>query len=184
NDRPPQLPAPRRTSPLVPGGWIALALLLVIAAVYFLADPTREIKYSEFNELVDSGQVKEVVLVGTDRATGKVRDPNSDQAKTLRLNGGKSSVLRPLGDDQTKLIREWEAKDQQYRENLKKQNQPEPEKLSVSKRDEPTWLGPFLLNMLLLGFVIAVIVFFFLPPIRDPMDGGFLYSSLCNPATH
>src|SRR5262249_31951973 len=136
----------------------------------------------EFNELVDSGQVKEVVLVGTDRATGKVRDPNSDQAKNLRLNGGKFSVLLPLVDDQTKLIREWEAKDQQYREELKKQNQSEPEKLSVSKRDEPTWLGPFLLNMLLLGFVIAVIVFFFLPRIRDPMGGGFLNSYIRSPA--
>ena len=179
---PPPAAGPRRANPLVPGGWIAIALIAVIAAVYFLADSTREIKYSEFTELIDGGQVKKVVLVGPDRVTGEVRDPNSDQARNLKLTAGKFSVFLPATQDQTKLVQEWEAKDQAYRESLKKQNQPEPERLTVSKRDEPTWVGQFLLQLLLLGVVIAVIVFFFLPKMRDPMGGGFLNNYIRSPA--
>src|SRR5205823_3593665 len=104
NDRPPTPPPapPRRGNPLIPAGWIALAVLVVIAAVYFMADPTREIKYSEFTELVDAGQVKSIVLVGSDRAEGEVRDPNSDAVQKLdpKLKGGKFRVILPTVENQ------------------------------------------------------------------------------------
>ena len=177
NERPPQPPAPRRASPLLPGGWIALALLLVIAAVYFLNDPTREITYSQFTELVDAGQVKKLVLSGTDRLAGEVRDPNTEQVKNLRLNAGKFAVLMPHTDDQTKLIHEWEEKDRLYREK-----NGGVAKIEISKRDEPTWVTPFLLNVLLIGCVIAIFVFFLLPKFRDPMGGGFLNNYIRSPA--
>ncbi|MBY0514647.1 MAG: ATP-dependent zinc metalloprotease FtsH [Gemmataceae bacterium] len=182
-DRPPQpAPAPRRGSPLLPGGWIALAIIVVVGAVYLLADPTKEIKYTEFVELTNAGQVKEVTLVGTDRATGKVRDPNADAAKNLHLNNGKFTVNLPVVLDQTTLIREWEDKDRAYREAAAKQNQPEPDKLAVTKREDNGWLMNVMFQLLLLGFVIAVIVFFFLPKMRDPMGGGFLNNYIRSPA--
>ncbi len=175
-------PAPRRANPLIPGGWIAIVLILVIGAVYFMADGTKEIKYSEFTELIDAGQVKKVVLVGSDRVTGELRDADSEQAKNFKITGGKFSVYLPGTDDQTKLVREWEAKDQAYRETVKKENKPEHERLSVSKREEPVWVGQLLVNLLLFGLVIAVIVFFFLPRMRDPMGGGFLNNYIRSPA--
>jgi cell division protease FtsH len=166
----------------LPGGWIALALIVVIGAVYLMFDPTREIKYTEFVELIDSGQVKEITLVGTDRATGKVRDPDAERAKSLKLNGGKFTVNLPVIEDQTKLITYWEKKDADYREAVKKQNQPEPEKILINKRDEPTWIWNVLFQLFLLGIVIALVVFFFLPRMRDPMGGGFLNNYIRSPA--
>ena len=106
---------------------------------------------------------------------GEVRDPNSDAAKSLKLGSGKFAVNLPHPNDQTSLTREWEAKDQQYQEKMKKDHPNDAiEKISINKRDDPSWVGPFILNLLLIGLVIAILVFFFLPRIRDPMGGGFL----------
>ncbi|MDB5307357.1 MAG: ftsH 3 [Gemmataceae bacterium] len=177
NDRLPQ-PAPRRGSPLLPGGWIALALLVVIAAVYFLNDPTKEVSYSEFKELVDAGQVQKFVLVGSDRAAGEVRDPAAEVVQKLKLKGGKFAVNLPHADDQRGITDYVEKKDQEYRDKT-----PDAKKVEISKRDEPSpWLGPFLLQMLLLFGLVAVFVFFVLPRFRDPMGGGFLNNYIRSPA--
>jgi cell division protease FtsH len=181
---PSNLPPPsRRASPWLPGGWILLVVLVVLGVMYLLHDTTRDIDYSQFIDLIDAGQVKRIVFIGTDRVEGEVRDANAEIVKALKLTGGKFAVNLPQTQDQTALIREWEAKDQQYREELKKQNPNDStEKLSVRKREDPSWLGPFILNLLLIGLVIGLIVFFFLPRMRDPMGGGFLSSYTRSPA--
>ncbi len=178
----PQAAPPRKANPLVPGGWIAIVLLVVITAVYFLNDSAREVTYTQFSELINSGQVQKLTLVGPDRATGELRDPDSEKAKEFKIKNGKFAVYLPRTDDQTKLISEWEAKDQAYRESLKKQNQPVPEQLAISKREEPAWVAPFLLNLLLIGILIAIFVFFLLPRFRDSAGGGFLNSYVRSPA--
>jgi cell division protease FtsH len=151
--------------------------------MYLLHDTTRDIDYSQFIDLIDAGQVKRIVFIGTDRVEGEVRDANAEIVKALKLTGGKFAVNLPQTQDQTALIREWEAKDQRYRDELKKQNPNDStEKLSVRKREDPSWLGPFILNLLLIGLVIGLIVFFFLPRMRDPMGGGFLSSYTRSPA--
>ena len=178
---PQQAPTPKRTSPLLPGGWIALVVLAVLAILYFTYNPHREIQYSEFIDLINAGEVKKVVLVGNDRVEGEVRDPNSQRAKDLKLGSGKFGVNLPHTTDQAALIRDWEAKDQKYRDEHKKPDDAT-EKFTVSKREDPSWVGPFILNLLLIGLVIAILVFFFLPRIRDPMGGGFLSSYTRSPA--
>jgi len=181
---PSNLPPPsRRASPWLPGGWILLVVLVVLGVMYLLHDTTRDIDYSQFIDLIDAGQVKRIVFIGTDRVEGEVRDANAEIVKALKLTGGKFAVNLPQTQDQTALIREWEAKDQRYRDELKKQNPNDStEKLSVRKREDPSWLGPFILNLLLIGLVIGLIVFFFLPRMRDPMGGGFLSSYTRSPA--
>ena len=134
----------------------------------------------EFIDLINAGQAKKV-LVGSDRVEGEVRDPNSDLAKTLKLGSGKFGVNLPHTTDQAALIRDWEARDQKYRDEHKKPDD-STEKFTVSKREDPSWVGPFILNLLLIGLVIAILVFFFLPRIRDPMGGGFLSSFTRSPA--
>jgi cell division protease FtsH len=176
SDRPPQ-PSPRRASPLLPGGWIALALLLVVGVVYLLNDPTKEITYSEFKELVDAGQVKKLVLVGTDRASGEVRDAAAEPAAKLNLKAGKFAVLLPHTDNQQTITDYVEEKDQEYRAK-----NAGAEKVQISKREEPAWVAPFLLNVLLVGFLVAVFVFFILPKFRDPVGGGFLNNYIRSPA--
>jgi cell division protease FtsH len=169
---------------LIPGGWIALIVLTVLSVVYFTYNPHREITYSEFTSLIDAGQVKRIALIGSDRAEGEVRDPNAEIVKALqtKLSNGKFSVNLPHVTDQQSLIDKWEAKDLAHRESLKKQNLDVPEKLVITKRDDPSWIVTFLVNLFVIGILIAILVFFFLPRLRDPMGGGFLNSYTRSPA--
>jgi cell division protease FtsH len=184
-------PAPKRGSAFLSGGWIALVVLAVLAVMYFTYSPNREIEYSQFIDLVNAGQVKKVTLIGNDRAEGEVRDPNADAVQKLhspsgepvKLSSGKFAVNLPHTNDQAALIREWETKDQQHRDDLKKTNPGDTtEKMAVSKREDPSWVGPFILNLLLIGLVIAILIFFLLPKLRDPMGGGFLNNYTRSPA--
>lgn len=180
---PPQpAPAPKKANPFLPGGWIALVVIGVLGVIYFTYNPHREIEYSQFIDLIKGGQVKKIVLIGNDRIEGEIRDPNDELAKPLR-GGTKFGVNLPHTNDQPTLIREWEAKDQSHRDELKKKNADDTtEPMTVSKREDPSWVGPFILNLLLIGLVIAILIFFFLPRLRDPMGGGFLNSYTRSPA--
>ncbi len=172
---------PKKASPLLPGGWIVLVVLTVLAVVYFTSSQAREVTYTEFTALVDAGQVKKVVLIGSDRAEGEVRDSNAQLAKDLKLSSGKFAVNLPHTNNQQELIEKWEKAD---RDAFKKDHpsDTQSEKLSVSKRDDPSWVGPFILNLLLIGMVIAILVFVFLPRMRDPSGGGFMSSYTRSPA--
>ncbi|HEX4612106.1 MAG TPA: ATP-dependent zinc metalloprotease FtsH, partial [Urbifossiella sp.] len=73
-------------------------------------------------------------------------------------------------------------KDQQVRDTLAKQNLPVPEKLAVNKQLQPTWVAPLVVNVLLIGVLVGLFVFFFLPKLRDPVGGGFLNNYVRSPA--
>jgi len=180
---------PKKASPLLPGGWIALVVLTVLAVLYFVSGQAREVTYSEFTQLIESGQVKKAVFIGSDRVEGELRDPNAEIAKTLKLTAGKFVINLPHTNDQPTLIREWESKDRQAREAAHKKAKPnEPftdtdaDQISISKREDPAWIGPFILNLIVIGILIAILVFVFLPKMRDPMGGGFMSSYTRSPA--
>src|SRR5262249_18762752 len=138
------------------------------------------------------GQVKKITLVGTDRIEGEVRDPNAQVVKDLKnpsgdpikLTSGKFSVNLPHTQDQPALVREWETKDQQYIANFKKEhpNDPAPERVPAGRGADPAGVGPFVVTLLIGGVLIAILVFFSLPRLRDPMGGGFLSSYTRSPA--
>lgn len=184
NDRTPPSPA-RRPSPLIPGGWLALGLLLVVAVVLIVLNPTRSINYSpEFTRLRDDGQIKKLTLIGKNRAIGEVRDVNAEVVKPLRLSGGKFEVSLPETSDQFEFTKSVEDKDRDYRAKLKKQNpEDKTEEVVITKEDEPLpFLGPFLWTVLPLILFGAFFVFFILPRLRDPVGGGFLNNYIRSPA--
>ncbi len=183
NDRPPG-PLPRRSSPLVPGGWLLLGLLLIVAVVLLLLDNTRPITYTEFRRLADAGQIKKFTLVGKDKAVGEVRDPNAEEVKGLRLSGGKFAVTLPAADNQFEVVHYVEQKDREYREALKRQNPADAtEEVVIAKEEEPLpFLGPLLWTILPLALFVAFFVFFLLPRLRDPVGGGFLNNYIRSPA--
>ena len=117
----PKPPAPKRGSPLLPGGWIALVVLAVVAFAFLtFGNRYREIDYSRFTELRDAGELKSVTLLGTDRAEGEVRDPNSPLAKRLDLGkNGRFAVNLPSSNDRGRDIADIEKADQKYREEQK-----------------------------------------------------------------
>jgi cell division protease FtsH len=188
-DGPPLPPPAKRGNPLLPGGWIALVVLAVVAFA-FLAFGNRyhEINISDFNELKDAGQLKAVTLVGTDRAEGEVRDPNGELAKKLQLGkGGRFVVNLPASNDRGPFIADIENTDRnpdnRYRKEAKAAGQPDPERVVISRRDEPApWLGGVLFQLLVALVVITVFVVFFLPKLRDPMGGGFINNYIRSPA--
>ncbi|AMV27331.1 ATP-dependent zinc metalloprotease FtsH [Gemmata sp. SH-PL17] len=178
-----QQPAPKRTNPLLPGGWIALIVLGVIAFAFLaFKNNYREIDYSRFRELMNAGQLKSVTLVGTDRAEGEVRDPNSELAKKLELGKtGRFAVLLPHSNDQRTLTADIEKADQEVIKKAPAESQPVP--VVINRREEPTpWLGPLLLQLLIVCGIITVFVVFFLPKLRDPMGGGFINNYIRSPA--
>ncbi|MDY3562617.1 ATP-dependent zinc metalloprotease FtsH [Gemmata sp. JC673] len=177
----------RRANPLLPGGWIALVVLGVIAFAFIaFKNNAREIDYSKFRDLMDSGQLKSVTLLGPDRAEGEVRDSDSAVVKKLELGKtGRFAVNLPHSNDQRPLTAEIEKADQKYREEYKKANpgQNDPERVVINRRDEPTpWLGPLLLQLLIVFGLVMVFVVFFLPRLRDPMGGGFINNYIRSPA--
>ena len=191
NDNPPpggpQPPAAKRTNPLLPGGWIALIVLGVIAFAFLAFKHThKEITYSQFTELQDAGQLKTVTLLGTDRAEGEVREPTSALAQKFELTKGRFAVNLPHGsNDQNALTNKIETADKKYREEQKKPgaDAPEIERVAISRRDDPApWLGGVILNLVILFALIALVVFFILPKMRDPMGGGFINNYIRSPA--
>ena len=186
-NQPPQVPppAPRRASPLLPGGWIALVVLLVVATFYvFVADQPREITYSDFKTLVDAGQLKKVTLVGNDRATGEVRDTNAEPVKAIDLKTAKFTVNLPYTNDVRSFADQIEKRDSDYWEAEHKQHpdQAKPERVVVTQKADPgVWVGP-VVQFVIICALIGVLVFFLLPKMRDPMGGGFLNSYIRSPA--
>jgi cell division protease FtsH len=179
NDRPPPdpktPPPPRRGNPLISGGWIILAIVGVVVAAIVFSDNTKTIVWSEFQELVDAGQIKKFTLIGTERAKGEVRDSAAEPAARLGIKSGKFEVNLPHADDQTKLLDLIEKKD--------REKNPDAERVVVGKRDEPSPLiGTLLLNLLFIGILVALFFFFVLPRLRDPVGGGFLNNYIRSPA--
>ena len=175
-DRPPT--TPRRVSSLMPGGWIALVIIFGIGAVLVLSDRTKEISYSEFRVLSEAGQLKSLTLVGSDRARCEVRDRNVDAVRGLGLTGDTFTVTLPATNDQRSITDYAELKDNEYRTK-----NPGAERLKINKREELfAGLGPFLVQLFVMFALIGVLVFFFLPRLRDPMGGGFLNSYIRSPA--
>jgi cell division protease FtsH len=177
----PRPPAPKRANPF-PSGWVAIIVLSLVAVSYlaFSSNRYQEINISEFRKLMDAGQLKSVVLLGTERAEGEVRDANSELAKQLKLGkNGRFAVSLPPTNDRGPLIEEIEKKD---REALTKQKSEEPP-VVISRRDDPApWLGSLILQLLIVFGLVTIFVVFFLPKIRDPMGGGFVNNYTRSPA--
>jgi cell division protease FtsH len=182
----PQQPTPKRGSPLLPGGWIVLIVLAVVAFAFLaFGNRYKEIDYSRFKLLMDAGELNSVTLMGTDRAEGEVRDPNSEHAKGLELGkGGRFAVLLPPSNDRGPLMAEIEKGDQtgKYRAEATKKGEDLP-RVVINRREDPApWFGPLILQLLIVFGLITLFVVFFLPKLRDPMGGGFINNYIRSPA--
>src|SRR5207248_290196 len=100
---PPQGGKPRRRpQPAVGGNWIWLVILLVLGGMFLFQsiNPGGALEWSEFYSLLAAGKLKKIVLVGTERITGEVKDADDVPADIKKkLRGGKFSVQRLRADD-------------------------------------------------------------------------------------
>ncbi|OWK40523.1 ATP-dependent zinc metalloprotease FtsH [Fimbriiglobus ruber] len=180
-DRPPV--APRRANPLIPGGWLALGLLVLVVVVLFMLDQKRSLTYTEFKRLAEAGQIKKLTVFGKDKASGEVRDANAEIVKPLRLSGGTKFDVK-LSDNQFDQIKFLEAKDDEYRARLKNKNpEDRTEPVVIDLQDEQfPLLAPLVWTIFPVLVLVAFIVFFVLPRLRDPVGGGFLNNYIRSPA--
>jgi cell division protease FtsH len=163
---------------------VLVVLAVLVFAVLMFSNRYKEIDYSRFIDLQAAGELKSVTLQGTDRAEGEVRDPNSELARKLELGkSGRFSVLLPPSNDRGPFIAEVEKADQKYRDEVKKRGEPEPPRVTINRKEEPTpWLGGILFQLLIGLAIIAIFIVFFLPKLRDPMGGGFINNYIRSPA--
>ncbi len=177
--------AARRTGPLLPGGWLLMLILAVVAVGLLLMDHTKALTYTEFERVVESGQLKKVTLLGKDRVYGEVRDKDGDLAKELKLTVGRFSVRLPASDNQNDLVKYMKKGDAEARAKLKAASPADatPE-LVIDPQEDPT---PLYSSLALVVVPTALLVAFFmlvvLPKLRDPVGGGgFLNSYVRSPA--
>jgi len=175
---------PRRMTALLPAWALALFLIVALGAILYFVDTTRSLNYTEFEKLVESGQIKKFTIVGRDRGLGEVRDEKSDLATELKLRGDKFTVNLPHTENQNEIINLLKAKDAAYRAVEKAKNpEVKVDELMIDKQDEPT---PYLLPIL--WFVMPMVLFtfifikFILPMVKDSAGGGFMSSYIRSPA--
>ncbi|MBM4071899.1 MAG: ATP-dependent zinc metalloprotease FtsH [Planctomycetes bacterium] len=162
----------RRRPDTMPGGWLWLVILLVLAGfLYFaLGFPSAGIiDYSQFMKLAKEGAFKRVVIVGDTRAIGELNDKAEDklgEAIKRQVRSGRLATSIPGGAQAIpRMTAELDGK------------------VDYRQEQEPgTWIGP-LMMLLLPGLILLAIFFFFLlPRFRDPLGGGFLGNYIKSPA--
>jgi len=165
----------RRRQEAMPGGWLWLVVLLVLAVFLWFTlgfQGGGMIDYTEFMQLALAKEpyFTRVVILGDDRAFGELKENAEKRLKedikskvyknrlSTNIPGGKPSV--------EPMVKELRASNVQVRQDA-----------------EPgTWVGP-LLMLLLPGLILLAIFFFFLlPRFRDPLGGGFLGNYIKSPA--
>jgi cell division protease FtsH len=180
---PSEAPATKRTSPPQYAWWVGAIGLLLLAACFFALDTTKYVTLTEFERLYREGKIKRLVIEGKTRAWGELRDANDPIAKELRLSGGKFAVNLPIMNDQNDFISKIGKADEEFINNLKKQNADAPPAVQVTVNDEPPqFVAPLILSALLFAGFILFFVFVVLPRVRDPNGSGFANSFARSPA--
>jgi cell division protease FtsH len=161
-----------RRQEAMPGGWLWLLILLILAVFlwYALVPTPGRIDYSEFKQLAQDGMFTKVVIVGTDRAIGelkknaeeKLKDEIKKQVRGNRLETGIVGGQQGIPE----VIKDLNEAKVPYRQEA-----------------EPgTWIGPLLMLLLPALILLAIFFFFLLPRFRDPLGGGFLGNYIKSPA--
>ncbi|MGL6072521.1 MAG: ATP-dependent zinc metalloprotease FtsH [Fimbriiglobus sp.] len=178
-------PSRRFNTSLMPGGTAVLVMLLIITVVLLLLNTRKAINVTEFNRLIEAGQVKKFTFVGREKGIGEVRDQNSDLVKSMKLQSAEFEVNLPHVEDQNRYLEIFKTKDAEARKERKKTNPDDnTEEIILVKEDEPTPVILPLLYFFLPLIVFGAFFFFFLwPRIKDPTGGGgFLNNYIRSPA--
>jgi cell division protease FtsH len=175
----PPVPAPaKRANPLWPGGWVVLGLIVLLGVLLFLFDRPGRIGYSDFQTLLERGQIKKLTIIGTDRAVGEVRDKASEWVKQAKVTGEKFTVNVPDPNNSYKFLDAVESADQAYRATT-----PGAERLVITREEDPLpYLGPILWTAFLLSAFAAFFILVIAPRMRDPTGGGFITNYIRSPA--
>ncbi|QEL18996.1 ATP-dependent zinc metalloprotease FtsH [Limnoglobus roseus] len=169
-----------RSSSLLPGGWVAVTVILgVVILLLLFQNPTR-ISVTAFEKIRDGGEIKAFKIIGQERAYGEVRDPKGDVAKANNLTGGLFSVLLPHTDNTYRDVADV-VKEADRKARAQKNDGADPVVVSVEE-EQLSYFGPLLWSTLLLAAFVGFVLFFILPRIRESNGGGFINNYIRSPA--
>jgi cell division protease FtsH len=163
----------RRRQEVMPGGWLWLVILALLAGILFftLQGSANTINYfPDFIMLLEQKAVKRVTLVGKDpiRIVGELKEGvKLDEELAKKVRGGKFSCNAPPGaDDRGQLIKLLRSAGVE----------------TTYQEEQGGWITTVLIFLLPLLLLLAILFLFILPRFRDPMGGGFLSSYIKSPA--
>jgi cell division protease FtsH len=164
SSRPPRPARPNPAFTIAVTG--SLLLVLSLGLILWLFDTPKPINYSDLLNLVADDKVAKVIFIGSDRIEGEIKPDQVGSTKVQELGIRK-------GRFQTELVAAY---------NKELVDKLDAKKVTIDRRDDPSaWLTPMLTIALPILIVVAIVVFFVLPRIRDPM-GGFVAQYLRSPA--
>ncbi len=171
----PTPPRPRRRQDTMPGGWLWVIVLLLLAGVLYFtfgSPAYQTVDYSLFTGLVKKDMVTKVTFKqGTDTLLAELDkekiDKLAEKDQTLHrlLRYGRVEVQYWVGDMHSGELSRLLA--------------------NVPHRTEPSvtaWIGPAFMFLMTLLVLASFFFFFFLPRMRDPMGGNFLNNYIKSPA--
>ncbi len=169
-------PRGRRRQDTMPGGWLWIVVLLLLAAVMWItlgSANTATLDYSDFTKLVKDNKVAKVVFKESSHVLAGELDPAAKIDDLQISDEGK----KQLGRSRRFEVQYWEG------------DAPELSKLldahHVARKTEPNAWPIFvsiLMFLLLPLIVIGFFLFFLLPRFRDPLGSSFLNNYIKSPA--
>src|SRR5438105_7557739 len=173
---PPPRPSPqpagpqrRRPGPMFPSGWVFVliaAMALMMFIFYSDFGGSTQIKFTDFLELLNKGEVAKVTYRGKEHLEGELKEANTELAKKLNMRGAKFTLNLPPGDDHGDL-----------------RNRLEKAQVTINAEEERgAWVGPLVMMLLPALLLLGLFFFFLLPRLRDPLGGSFLSNYIKSPA--
>ncbi len=176
SNKPNRRPVP---GPSLPGVWIWLLIAAGVIVILYASNKlgsSDEIPYSEFRHQLSYEHNVKKVAIGPSKITGEFKSADKLPDKIKKRYEKKdefafSTLIPPGGDD--KLIEEL-AKERALKDN--------PLEVYEAKEDYLGPLGTFLSWLIFPLLLFALLFFFILPRMRDPLGGGFLSNYIKSPA--
>jgi cell division protease FtsH len=171
-EQPPTPGNRRRRQDVMPGGWLWLLILVLLVGVLWFTmgfGNTGQIDLSDFMDLVKDHQVNRVVILGSNRIVGELKDnAKLPEPVAKRIHGGsRISANLPEGATRTgDLYQKLDKSGVQW----------------AAEEEHGAWIGPLLMLLLPGLLLLAIFFFFLLPRFRDPLGGGFLSNYIKSPA--
>jgi cell division protease FtsH len=172
------------------GGWLWLVVLVLLVGFLYIAfgfGSSNTIDWSDFQELLQEGKVKSLIVQGKEPA--KILGELVEDAE---LKESLKKKIRGAPPKFTTNVPPYEEKGGKLGDKLdtarvgpppKKGEVDNRPKVKVSYQEETgTWIGPLLMLLLPALILLAIFFLFLLPRFRDPMGGGFLSNYIKSPA--
>ena len=169
-------PRSRRRQDTMPGGWLWIVVLLLLAVVLWITvggSTTGTLEYSDFLKLVNNQKLSKVTFrEGSHTLTAEL-----DTAARIEDLPVSDDARRVLARSRKFEVQFWEGDMQELSKLLDARN--------VSRKtDRDAWsmIWPLLSMLFITLLFIGLFVFFVLPRFRDPMGSTFLNNYIKSPA--